>query len=380
MEEQLATIQFMSQEIGPRPPTSAAEAQVAAYVNSRLRQAGMDVEVQTFRAVPTVALPYGLILLTAILSPVASYFLPPAGLGLSLLALAAFIGESLSFPIVSALLPLGTSQNIIGTRPAAKETRLHLIVLAHLDTPRANWLFHPRLGDAFRRFFLLLLLALAILPVLIVLEWALDLPWLWYVQWVPAGIAFAALLIFIHRELFMPHLRGAHNSASGIAVLLRLAEELEGLQHTALWLVATGSKESGLHGARHFLNRYPFPKDNTYIISVDHVGRGQPSIIAEQGMLGSWRADPRLLEIAGQVEAGDIAIDADPRVYHLLNTEAQVALLRGFHALSVLALEGGRPAHLFWPSDTGADIQPDVLERATQLLVGIGRYLDRQAT
>ena len=379
MEEQLATIQFLSHEIGPRPSTSAAEARAAAYVNSRLRQAGMDVEVQTFRAVPTVTLPYALILLAAILTPVATYFLPPLGLVLSILALVAFVGENLSFPIVSALLPLGTSQNIIGSRPAAKEARQHLIVLAHLDTPRANWLFHPKMGGSFRYFFLLLLSALALLPLLVVLEWVLDLTWLWYVQWIPAGVALAALLIFIHQEVLMPHVRGANNSASGIAVLLRLAEELAGLQHTTLWLVATGCKESGLHGARHFLGHYPFPRESTYVISVDHVGRGQPSIIAEQGILGTRRADPHLLEAATQAEAGDIAIDADPRAYHLLNTEAQVALMRGLRALSVMALEGGRPAHLFWPSDTSAIIQPEALERATRLLVGIGRRLDRQA-
>lgn len=379
MEEQLATIQFLSREIGPRPPTSVAEAQAAAYVNARMRQSGLDVEIQTFRSVPTVALPYGLILLAHTLTPALFYFLPPAALGLSLLALAAFVGECTANPLLSPLFPLGTSQNIIATRPPSGPTRRHLVVLAHLDTPRANWLFHPRLGSSFRRFFLLLTIALAAQPLLVALAWVVGPAWLGHLLWLPAAISSGALLIFLHQELFMPWVSGANGGASGVAVLLRLAEEVRGLQHTALWLVATGCKEAGLEGVRQFLRHYPFSPADTFVLSVDHVGRGELSIIVDQGMLWPCRTGNSLPEVAAEAEAADIAIDADPRSYHLLNTEALVALRRGLPALSVMALEGGRPAHAFWPTDTAEHVQPELLDRATRLIAGIARLLDRRA-
>jgi Zn-dependent M28 family amino/carboxypeptidase len=182
----------------------------------------------------------------------------------------------------------------------------------------------------------------------------------------------------LHQEIIMPWVPGANDNASGIAVLLNLAEELEGLQHTTLWLVATGSKEAGLHGARAFLRHYPFPRESTYIINLDTVGRGQLGIIVWEGKLFARQADPQLVKLAGDSESDDITIDADPLVYRTTNTDAQVPLVRGFRAMSIVSLEAGRPAFRHWPTDTLENIHPELLERAARLVIGIARRLDRQ--
>jgi hypothetical protein len=377
VEEQLAALQFLVQEIGPRPPTSAAEAQAAAYVNSRMRQAGLDVEVQTFRAVPRAGLPYGIICLALVLTPLVYYFYRPAALALSLLALLVLVLEILSFPVLSALLPLGHSQNVIATRPAAREASQRLIVLAHLDSPRPSLFFHPRLVGSLRRIFWLTLAAMAALPVLAGLGWWLDLAGLWYAQWAPAAYLLLILAFLVHGEFLTRTVPGANNNASGLVVLLRLADELQGLQQTDLWLVATGGKEAGLHGARQFLRHYPFPPESTYIVNLDSVGQGQLSLVVREGLLWSQCADPYLVEIASRTESDDISVDADPRVYHLTRSDACVAQMRRLRAMSVMALVEGRPAHLHWPSDTLEHIQPQLLERATRLVAGLARRLDR---
>jgi hypothetical protein len=123
---------------------------------------------------------------------------------------------------------------------------------------------------------------------------------------------------------------------------------------------------------------YPFPRSSTYVLNLDTVGAGELGVIAREGTLLSRRADPQLLELASQSESGDIAIDADPRVQYLENSEAQVAAVRGFRAMSIMALEGGRPAHWHWPTDTLEQVHGDLLERTTRLVVGIARRLDRQ--
>jgi hypothetical protein len=379
LEEQLAAIQFLTKEIGPRPATSAAEARAAAYVNSRLRQAGLEVDVQLFRTVPTESIPRGLIYLAMAAAPFVYLYSRPAALAVAIAALVVFVAEQLAIPVLSSWLPGGKSQNVVGTRPAAQEGRQHLVVMAHIDSGRANLLYHPRIAGSQRRLYTVLFIVMLMLPILIGLGWATGEAWVWYAQLVPAGCLTLAFLLLLHQEIIMPWTPGANDNASGIAVLLRLAEELQGLQHTTLWLVGTGSKEAGLHGARSFLQHYPFPRENTYIVNVDTVGRGQLGTIVWEGPLFARRADPALVELAGQSESGDITIDADPLVYHLTATDAQVALARGFRAMSILALENGRPAFRHWPNDTFENIQPELLDRATRLVVGIARRLDRRS-
>lgn len=378
IEEQLAAIQFLTKEIGPRPATSAAEARAAAYVNSRLRQAGLEVDLQTFRAVPTESIPRGFLYLVMAASPFVYLYSRPIALGMAILALVVFFAEQMAWPILSAWLPGGESQNVVGTRPAAQDGRQHLVVMAHMDSGRANLLFHPRLVGHYRRFYLGALVAMALLPILMGLGWLIGDAWLWYAQLAPAGFVTVAFLLLLHQELAMPWVPGANDNASGLAVLLHLAEELEGLQHTTLWLVATGSKEAGLHGARSFLRHYPFPRASTYFINLDTVGRGQLGIMVREGALLARTADPELVQLAGESESSDITVDADPRVYHASNTDAQAALARGFRALSIIALEDGRPAFRHWPNDTLENIRPELLERAARLVIGIARRLDRR--
>jgi hypothetical protein len=377
MEESLEVVQSLAEEIGPRPPTSAAEARAAAYVNSRMRRAGLDVEVHTFKAPKTFSLPYIVLLIAAIVTPVVHWFFWPAAPPLALAALVGFVAEMLAIPAVSSWLPKGESQNIIGTRSAAHENRRHLIIMAHLDTSRAGLLFHPRFVGGFRRTLLFTIFALVSLPVLSVLAWVFDSIWLWFAMWIPVVFLLVLLVLLLHQELFTKHVPGANDNASGVATLLQVAEEVDPLQYTSIWLVATGSEESGMHGIRHFLRQYPFPREDTYIINLDSVGRGQLSIIVAEGWLRPRQSDPVLVKLAGQTDAADIAIDADPRTYRLLGTDGLMALARGFRAMSVMALENGRVPNWHRHTDTPEHVQPELIERAARLALGIARRLDR---
>ncbi|MGC8874843.1 MAG: M28 family metallopeptidase [Chloroflexia bacterium] len=375
MREPMETVRFLAETIGPRPPTSAAEAQAAAYVNARMREAGVEVEVQPFRAVATFSLPYGLLFLLGAASPLLYRFTRPGAFAISLLVLLGFVLETFSFPVVSSWLPSGKSQNVIGTRAPVREGRRHLIFVAHLDSSRAALPFHPRWVAGFRFSFLLTGFALVSLPALLGLQWALGTPWLGYVQGFSAGYLGLSFLLLVHRETLMPFVPGANDNASGVAVLLRLAEELTDLEQTALWFVATGCKESGAHGMRHFLRHYPFPKQEAFIVNLDHVGRGELRIITAEGMLWPHRADPLLLDLARQ-SSPKMAF----RPFRAMVTDAQVSLVRGYRSISLMALEGGLPADWHWPTDTAVRIYPEVLERATQIAVGIARQVDALGT
>lgn len=375
MHRAMEIVRFLADGIGPRPPTSAAEAQAAAYVNARMREAGLAVEVQPFRAVATFALPYGLLYLLAAVSPLLYRVTRPGGLALSLLALVGLILETLSFPVVSSWLPSGRSQNVVGTRPPVREQRRHLIFVAHLDTSRAALPFHPSWVGRFRASFLLTVAALVCLPALMALHWATGSRWLLYLQALPAGLLALALLGLVHRETTMPHVPGANDNASGVAVLLRLAEELDDLEHTALWFVATGCNESGNHGMRHFLRRYPFPRREAFFVNLDSVGHGELGIITSEGMLWPHRSDAMLLELARRSGTG-----AAFRPFRAMNTDALVPLARGYRAVSLMALEKGVPASWHWPTDTPAQVEPEVLGQAIRLAAAIARGVDALET
>lgn len=371
MRDAMEIVRFLADTIGPRPSTSAAEAQAAAYVNARMREGGLAVEVQPFRAVTTSSLPCGLLCLLGSLSPLLYRVARPAGLALALLVLTGFVLEMLSFPVVSSWLAWGKSQNVVGTRPPSREQRRHLIFFANLDTARAALLFHPRWVRSIRCSFLLLAVALVCVPVLMVLHWATGSPWPLYLQGIPAGYLALFLLLLVHREAVMPHVPGANDNASGVAVLLRLAEELDDLDHTALWFVATGCGESAPQGIQHFLGRYPFPRDEAFFVNLESVGRGELTVVTAEGVLWPHRSDATLIDLARRSEA-----KAAFRPFRAGSTSALVPLARGYRAVSLMTLEKGLPANWHWPSDTSSQVEPEVLEQAVRLAASVARGLD----
>ena len=125
--------------LGPRPPSSLAEAQAAATIGAYLRQAGMSVSVDPFQ-IPTF--PRGLIFeaLLALCTLLLTFWLPFPSLLLALWLLCFLLSQALPtlpFPVFG---PARHSQNVIGIRPWAKAppsslSFFRLVVLAPLDSP-----------------------------------------------------------------------------------------------------------------------------------------------------------------------------------------------------------------------------------------------------
>ena len=372
MQDVIGIVRSLAEEVGPRPSTSPAEARAAATVNARMREIGLAVELQPFRAVATSGWPYGLLYLMGALTPLLHRVCPAAALALSVLLLVGFVLETLSFPVVSFWLPSGKSQNVIGTRPSSQEQRRHLVFVAHLDSARVAFPFH-RWGMTGRRWsFLIVAAALTSLPPFTALRWALGGTWSMSLQVVPAVTLALSALAIAYRETRMPYVAGANDNASGIAVLLRLAQELNDPQHTALWFVATGSKESGLHGMRHFLRHYPFPKDAAFFLNLDSIGCGELAVVSAEGVLWPHRADPVLIELARRADP-----DVRARPFRAMRTDAQAAQVRGYRAMSLMAFgEDTLAPPGLEAGDTLTQLNAETMERAVRLAVGIARQLD----
>ena len=123
------------------------------------------------------------------------------------------------------------------------------------------------------------------------------------VRWCAVGVLLCASGLTLYAGASGQDIRGASGNASGVAVLLRLAERLATtpLEEADVWLVATGSKESWLQGMHHLLATNELDRRHTYFLNIDHVGGGRLCYIEAEGMLRPFKADAEMLAAAQEV-------------------------------------------------------------------------------
>jgi len=170
-------------------------------------------------------------------------------------------------------------------------------------------------------------------------------------------------------------LRGANDNASGVAVLLALAERLvsDPIENADVFLVATGAITTWMHGARHFLAAHEFDRDTTYFINVCRVGQGALAYTTHEGMLHPFPCSPELLEAARAV-ASDYG--SAPYRSHDPCSDVLIPLARGYKALGITAAP---PVHreTARPTDTLVDIDYALAARAADFTEAVVRCFSR---
>lgn len=140
-----------------------------------------------------------------------------------------------------------------------------------------------------------------------------------------------------------------------------------------VWFVATGAEEVGTIGMQAFLADYGEELRDALFINLDNVGAGQLSWVTEEGMARRYRANARLVGLAKRVSR-EHEILVKPRAYKGLSTDATPALARGFKAMTIMAFDSaGLPINWHWKTDTSDQIEPEVVERATDLVTNMIR-------
>jgi hypothetical protein len=371
-EDPLNVIAQVAGAIGPRRPTSLAEARAAAYVDGQLRRAGLSVAADAFTLRPPPGWDGTAIALVALLSAVVIYWLPVlafAGMAICF----AWAAWRLARPGPPLLARRRESQNVLGTR-AQPSARHRVVLLAPLDSPptlgRYGRLFADGLrAHAGRVIACGLLLSLGLAGALFVgREW-------WYAMFAPALylLGLAALDAITMRRPASP---GAVSHAGALATLIAAAEELTDLQHIELWLVGLGAAECGA-GLRDLLRRYPFERATTLFIELRSLGSGSLCHVTRAGLLPEIPADPLLLRCAAAADAADPLINAEPRPYRATPTIAAALGRAGWRALTVTCLDAdGQAPYRATAADVPEVADEDTLNRAARLVAGLVRQID----
>jgi hypothetical protein len=363
-------------EIGPRRATSLPEARAAAYLDGRMRLAGLRVSADPFRAPVSIGAEGLLLALLTALGVALYYWFPLPSLFLFAWSLViAVVAFGRPMPLLARRRP---SQNVIATRATSETPLWRLVLLAPLDSPLAAGRPAQWLGSD-RRPVIGRVVACGLLA-LLALFGTLDIPLeirraVWYTQVLPASYLLLLAILDV-LSFWAPATPGAVNHAGGLAALLASAAELNGLARTELWAVGLGATNSDA-GLADLLRRYPFNRERTLFVGLEGIGAGRLCYVTSEGTLRERAADPLLLQCAAAADAEDPIIDAEPRHYGGDRTIARTLLRDERRALTITCLNtDGQVPYRGSMEDTLAAVDGPTIERAVRLVAGIARRID----
>ncbi len=390
----MAHMRVLCKDIGPRPPTSRQERQAAEYVVKTLHALGYwTVRTLPFKSQNS----YGWILvptsLAATLSMVCAHKL---GLWGKLLGGLLNLGAAVTlrdftrarFPFFQELIARGTSQTVRVDIPPASNNgddnvptpaTHHVYLVAHTDTQKQRFMAPPPRPDWMKPILTSATVAAAVGGISLLADYARQHKQARRGHYVIGAGLFMGFLSALFDE-FQPHIEGASDNASGVSVLLGLAEALRTtpLARTHVTLLFTGCEEPVCVGIERYLREFNPPREGTTWIVVDMVGAGGVCYATKQGIsyLTEYTPDPDLIQLAAQTSEKHPELGV---VGKEMLTLDEVSNLRdhGYKAL-LLTSYGPDGTLLNWHrvTDTLENIAPDTLEQAARYIWALLQEVD----
>lgn len=147
------------------------------------------------------------------------------------------------------------------------------------------------------------------------------------------------------------------------------------LAEKEIWFVATGAGEPGGYGMRALLDAYGEDLRDATIINLDTVGSGVVSFITHEGAATRHRADRRLVSQAKRT-VRDQELSARGRIRTGASSDAVVALMKGYRAMSVMAFDiNGRLPNWHWHTDTVDAVSAGTIEQTVTFVTALVRDL-----
>jgi cation transport ATPase len=227
-------IEKIVKDIGPRESTSKEEKLAAEYIAGYLKSLNeVEVITQPFKSVWTWSWP-NVVTISLVLIGVGLYALSPIiSIALISLAIFFFYTENDNRPTISRIMPKQSSQNVIGKIKSRGKRIKTIVLLAHMDTSRADYAHNPSRVAGFRKLviinFALYLIIFMLLLVGLLLGTLFDYPLIdtvWYISLLLAIPVVYTFGLAVTRQSLSDLVPGANDNASGVAVVLEMMNQI----------------------------------------------------------------------------------------------------------------------------------------------------------
>jgi hypothetical protein len=281
-----AEAEALVDEFGPRPPGSDSERRAAQHLAKRLEGIGREARLEAFSVWPAWATGYAINAGIAIVGSVLAVSSATLGTGLVLIAtILTFLDLSGITPTTRRLLGRRASQNVVSWGDRDKPGALLLV--AHYDSG-------PTRTRPLLPMFIAMLLVLACC---VLRAGGMEGTSLTVVQFIPTVVLIVYIALLLDIAL-SPAAPGEIDNASGVAVVLRLAERLGGdqLDYFGVHVLFTGSQKAMAQGMRAFLqsHRKELKPGDTVVLNLDSVGGGDLRETKSEGPLLTAKSHPQL--------------------------------------------------------------------------------------
>jgi len=387
MSRVMEHLKQLSVEIGSRGPTSENERKAGDYIERTMKSIGMNVETEEFKSKTSVfaifAIDIILFIIAAIIFPINAL----AAVLVSLIAIATLIAEMNMKEVLSKIMPKKESRNIIGKIAPANKTEKRVVLMGHYDSAKPLLLFHPATVKYTDLLFIAAFLSMVFNTVLYGLGSVVALfasismysTYLWYASFPFAGYMSVICAIIAHGELFTKPTHGANDNASGVSVILQLAETLSNkrLKNTELMCVATGCEEAGTVGTMRYLDKHAKELQDSLMFSLDCVGIGNLRYAVKEGIMKTINVPDELVNLVKETVDKNPELQAKPLILKHKASDSFPALSRGLKAMCIIAVDDKNlPPNWHWKTDVYENIQENTIQKTKGLMIKLLKTID----
>lgn len=137
-----------------------------------------------------------------------------------------------------------------------------------------------------------------------------------------------------------------------------------------VWFVALGSELSGNAGMKAFLREHAQELRGSVIVNLEALGAGKLSFIESEGAYVSKKPSSRMkryLKKAGQTSG----VSAAKAKMEWRDSAASLAMKHGLQAMSLVGMDGGKPAMMAQGDDVLENIDAETLDGSADFVMGI---------
>jgi hypothetical protein len=381
-------VEELAVHIGPRPAGSDGERRALDYVENELRKTCQKVSRTPVTGIPGPSTTRVLMLGGMAFLTYCVYGLVESPQDMLIYLVAFFAIPKLISQVRKRVSTRAgrKSENVIGYLPAAQEGCDRLVLCAHLDSAKATRVpggLWPRINRLWMR---------ALVPFVFLMAGAATLRWLdmrfsfaplivW--QTIRAiGLAFAVFslifqMIYLYLSRGNVYSPGANDNASGVAVVLALAQHVHeaSLAHLDMYYALFTAEETGLVGSQQFAKGTSLPKENTYVVNLDMVGTGRRLCYVR----GSGLLPPRFTDRYLNALLRECYPSIKPHYYFMGDSDFASFLAKGFRATSLLTMGDDRAETVYHTDrDTINYIDAASLQLTASVVAKMMRLLDER--